>query len=79
MSDDKQDSSGYLVTPKLMYEKLIEIDAKVTVLMERDRLDHERLKNLEDITKWLQRTVYAIGIPVVALISGYEAVTRFMT
>ena len=76
MDEDKQ---GFLVTPRMMYDKLQEINIKVTVLMERDHRDNLRIEDLEKSTKWLQRAVYAIGIPVVALISGYEAITRLMS
>ena len=75
---ERDRTGGYWVTSEMMYKKLSEIDAKVTTLVERDRTDHERLKELERASKWLQRAVYAIGVPLVVILGGYEAITKLM-
>lgn len=71
-----EDKQGFLVTNRMMYEKLESIENKVTELATKDQLDHGRLKELESTTKWLQRVVYALGLPVVVLLSGFELVTK---
>ena len=59
-------------------QELSGLRSDIQLLLDRDKRDYERLDRLEVSLSWLQRTVYAIGVPIVALISGYEAVSRFM-
>lgn len=36
----------------------------------------EHQERFDSAISWLQRTVYAVGLPLVALLGGYEAVTK---
>lgn len=69
MTNNTPPAGGYYVTPKEMYDKLESIDAKVNILLERDRRDHERLKKVEEqlasVTKW----VYFAALPLLLIVS----------
>lgn len=67
---------GFLVTNEMMYQKLEQVDKKVTVLLERDKTNHSRLLELESTTRWLKTAVYWAGVPIVVLLGGFEAATR---
>lgn len=59
-------------------EELAALRADIQVIIDRDRRDSTRIEELESSTRWLSRTVYALGVPIVLLLSGYEAVTKLI-
>lgn len=53
--------------------ELRELKAMLAVLVDRDKRDYERLQLFDRDIKWLQRAVYAVGIPLMGLLGGLEA------
>lgn len=70
--------SGHVVTVSDMYNAVQETKALVTVLVERDRTDSKRLDKMETQVRWLERSVYWIGIPLVTMYVGFETVIKSM-
>lgn len=57
-------------------EKVNELNVNASLMIQQRADDRKLLDKLENATDWLKRTVYAVGVPIVLLLSGIEAVSR---
>jgi len=58
--------------------KVDALTVNVALLLEQRERDREKMDKLEASNTWLQRAVYMIGAPLVLILSGYEAVVRWL-
>lgn len=88
----RDEGASLRLTLDQIYQKVESLDEKVDKLnvsvaialqrQEDDRKvadrDRDKVKELEAATRWLQRSLYAIGGPLVLILGGWEIFTRWL-